>query len=828
MAFDGTLKFDTSIDQSGFTSGIGNLGSIAQRGMSLISGAVTAAAGKITELGQKAVSVGSSFESSMAQVIATMGITKDTVQDGVNSYDLLKDAAAAAGESTTFSASEAADALNYLALAGYSAAQSAEALPAVLDLAAAGGLDLAYASDLATDAMAALGIEANKDNLTHFGDQLAKTASKANASVSQLGEAILVVGGTAKSLAGGTTELNAALGVLANRGIKGAEGGTALRNMILSLSAPTDKAAAQLHSLGVEVLDAAGNMRPMNEIFRDMNTALADVSDGEKTQILNNIFNKVDLKSAQAMLAGCGKEFDDLTAALSDCDGAMSQMAETMNDTLEGDMKSLASKAEALGIAVYDSMNEPLRGLAQLGGEYLSKLTLAFKVGGVAGAARELGVIVGDVVKKLASYLPEIIRIGTTFIKSLAQSMKDHAPAILDALVTAAGTLIGGITEIAPILWDLGMEIITEIAESLTENLPQISEKAGEIIGQIGQTLSEDLPVIIEAAYDIITALVNALTQNIGMVITAAVQIITSLVTALLNPGSITKLLAAGVELLKAVAKAIVDNLPLLIQTAISLVTALCTDLLKPQNILALIEAAIDILLTLTDGIIDNLDEILIACEMIITTIIEETLKPENLGKLLELGVSMLLKLIEGLCQVGGKLVGFAWDLFTELASTLANIDWAQLGIQIVEGICSGLLDCEFVLDDFLGDFGDNWVSGIRDVFGIHSPSKVMREQVGRYLAEGVGEGFEAYMPSVSRSVTDLLHAPDSGIMPSATGGIVSSYYYSSTQTGSPNIDVHVHVSADLDGEKIADKIAERVDILQGEAVTFDERGTAH
>jgi hypothetical protein len=271
-----------------------------------------------------------------------------------------------------------------------------------------------------------------------------------------------------------------------------------------------------------------------------------------------------------------------------------------------------------------------------------------------------------------------------------------------------------------------------------------------------------------------------------------------------------------------------VDNLPLLIQTAISLITALCTDLMKPQNILALIEAAIDILLTLVDGIIDNLDEILIACEMIITTIIEETLKPENLRKLLELGVSLLLKLIEGLCQVGGKLVGFAWDLFTELASTLANIDWAQLGIQIVEGICSGLLDCEFVLDDFLGDFGENWVSGIRDVFGIHSPSKVMREQVGRYLAEGVGEGFEAYMPRVSRSVTDLLHAPESGIVPSATSNVVSSYYYSSTQTGSPNIDVHVHVSADLDGEKIADTIAERVDILQGEAVTFDERGTAH
>ena len=135
-----------------------------------------------------------------------------------------------------------------------------------------------------------------------IGDEMAKTASKANTSVGQLGEAILTVGGTAKSLAGGTTELNAALGVLANRGIKGSEGGTAPRNIILALSAPTDKAAQALDGLGVSAFDADGNLRPLNEIFRDLDSALAGMSEGDKTLVLNEIFNKVDLKSAQAML----------------------------------------------------------------------------------------------------------------------------------------------------------------------------------------------------------------------------------------------------------------------------------------------------------------------------------------------------------------------------------------------------------------------------------------------------------------------------------------------------------------------------------------------
>lgn len=472
MAFDGTLKFDTAIDKTGFKLGLDSLGSLAAKGMAAVTAAVTAAAGAVSALGGYAVSVGKDFESSMAQVIATMGITKDTVQDGVNSYDLLKEAAAAAGESTTFSASEAADALNYLALAGYDAAKAADALPAVLDLAAAGGLDLAYASDLATDAMAALGIEATSDNLTRFGDEMAKTASKANTSVAQLGEAILTVGGTAKSLAGGTTELNAALGILANRGIKGAEGGTALRNMILALSAPTDKAAEAMANLGLEVFDAAGNMRPMNEIFKDLDTALAGMSEGEKTQVLNEIFNKVDLKSAQAMLAGCGEEFDSLTDALSDCDGAMSAMADTMNDTLEGDLKSLNSKMEAFGIAIYDNLNEPLRELAQLGSDYISQLTAAFKEGGFEGLAESLGDVLGQAITKISEYLPAILEMGASVVENLINGLVSNIDGISQSASQIMLTIVNSAVSILPELLVAGVEIITSLVEGMAKSAP--------------------------------------------------------------------------------------------------------------------------------------------------------------------------------------------------------------------------------------------------------------------------------------------------------------------------------------------------------------------
>ena len=190
-----------------------------------------------------------------------MGITKDSMStlDGqsVNTMDALSNLAKEMGASTAFSATECAEALNYLALAGYSTQEMADTLPTVLNLAAAGGIDLASASDMVTDAMSALGMEtAEADTMV---DQMAKTASTTNTSVAQLGEGILTIGATAKSIKGGTAELNTALGILANNGIKGAEGGTHLRNIILSLQNPSDQAAAKMQELGVSVYDSEGN-----------------------------------------------------------------------------------------------------------------------------------------------------------------------------------------------------------------------------------------------------------------------------------------------------------------------------------------------------------------------------------------------------------------------------------------------------------------------------------------------------------------------------------------------------------------------------------------
>lgn len=447
---DGDLVFNTRINTEGFQSGLSEiqqqtrglsgttqtaLGTLAANAAMSVANAVKDA---FTEAASYVVETGKSFEASMSQVTATKGLTTASEE-----YEVLSAAAKEMGATTKYSATQAGEALNYLALAGYSVENSVKALPTVLNVAAAGGIDLAYASDMITDSMSALGLEMS--DLTGFSDKLAKTSQTSNTSVAQLGEAILTVGGTAKSLAGGVDELNTMLGLIADNGIKGAEGGTALRNIILSLSAPTDTAAAALKELNVQAFDSDGNLRELSDVFGDLNTALAPLTDEEKTQFLNKIFNKVDLKAVNAILGATSKRvdetstrFDELRGYIEDCDGAAAQMAETMSDNLEGDMQILNSSLEAVGVSTYEKFSGPMREAVQeitgifdelnekINGELGDKLeTLAEKLGDIAVQAAEFAVDEG--IPKLIDALGWIC---------------DHGDELLNAAETAGAMVI--------------------------------------------------------------------------------------------------------------------------------------------------------------------------------------------------------------------------------------------------------------------------------------------------------------------------------------------------------------------------------------------------
>ncbi|MCR2032385.1 phage tail tape measure protein [Anaerofustis stercorihominis] len=436
---------------------IGEVGSKVEtfgNGVTNVGKKVSVASAAVTAMGGAAVKTAADFESSMSQVQATMGITKDSMStlDGqsVNTMDALSDLAKEMGSKTAFSASECAEALNYLALAGYDTQEMADTLPTVLNLAAAGGLDLASASDMVTDAMSALGMKTSDAN--KMVDQMAKTASSTNTSVGQLGEGILTIGATAKTVKGGTAELNTALGILANNGIKGAEGGTHLRNVILSLQSPTDTAAAQMEALGLSVYDSEGNMRSLNDILGDLNTSMDGMTAEEKANIISKIFNKTDLSSVNALLANTGDTWTDLQTAIENSGGAAQQMADTQLDNLSGQLTILKSAVEGFAISIGDALMPMIKNIVakiQSFVDWLNNLDesqrqVIVKIGLFVAALGPALVILGTVISKIGVVIQAFSKFGLK-ITSLISNAGG-----LSGMMGKVGVAIGGIS--APVV----------------------------------------------------------------------------------------------------------------------------------------------------------------------------------------------------------------------------------------------------------------------------------------------------------------------------------------------------------------------------------------
>ncbi|HBJ1682572.1 TPA: phage tail tape measure protein [Clostridium botulinum] len=324
----------------GMGGGIGKIAKIA-------AGAFTAK--KIFDLGKAMMTTYAEFEQGMANVHATMGkISNDD-------YETLRSAAIKAGETTRYSSTQAAEALNYMALAGWDANQSAGALPTVLNLAAAGAMDIQMASDLVTDSMSALGLKFK--DLEGFSDQMARTSQKSNTNVQQLGEAILTVGAVAKDAGLDTIGLNTELGILADSGYKGAKGGTALRNVLLNLTSPQKNVADKLKELGVATADSNGKIRPLNSILIDLKKSMSGMTEAQQQQIKALIGGKENVAGLSILLDGAGEKYDTLSAKIRDSNGASQEMADVQNNTVSGALDMLKNKLSNAMIELVNNQN---------------------------------------------------------------------------------------------------------------------------------------------------------------------------------------------------------------------------------------------------------------------------------------------------------------------------------------------------------------------------------------------------------------------------------------------------------------------------------------
>lgn len=428
---NGTGRFADSIDEADEAAENAGDGFTVFKGIlsDLVSNIIQSAITSLKDLATEVVEVGSSFEKSMANVQALSGATEEELQ-------LLSDTAKEFGSSTQFSASEAADALSYMALAGWDAKTSCDALGGVLDLAASSGMDLAEASDMVTDYLSAFGMEA--EDSAYFADLLSYAQSNANTTAEGLGEAYKNCAANMSAAGQDIETTTALLSSMANQGLKGSEAGTALTAVMRDMTSKMEDGAISIGETSVKVQDAQGNFRDLTDILKDVESATEGMGDAEKSSALMATFTSDSIKGLNLILNAGVDSTADFEEQLRSCDGTAKDMANTMNDTLSGDITALNSKLEGIKITIYESMAPALReAVAQISEvldtvdweekgkqigdiavkavDFFSKIVA--NADGVKSVLEAIGISLGTafVVSKVATFASSIISLWKTF-----------------------------------------------------------------------------------------------------------------------------------------------------------------------------------------------------------------------------------------------------------------------------------------------------------------------------------------------------------------------------------------------------------------------------
>lgn len=404
---------------------------------------ISVASAAVTGLGVAAVKTAADFDSAMANVAAISGATGDDLQ-------ALRDKAREMGEKTKFSASEAADAMSYMAMAGWKTGDMLSGIEGIMNLAAASGEDLATTSDIVTDALTAFGLTA--EDSAHFADILAAASSNANTNVSMMGETFKYCAPVAGALGYSAEDVAEAIGLMGNAGIKSTQAGTALRTMMTKLQGELKLSGEALGEVTIQTANADGSMRELSDILADCRTAFSKMSESEAAAAAETLVGKNAMSGFLALMNSAPGDIDKLRNAIENCDGSAENMAAIMQDNLNGQLTILKSQLEELAISFGEMLMPVIRKVVTAVQGFVDKLN------NMDEAQRKTIITIGLVIAALGPFL---VILGTV-ISTVGKSMKAYASATkgIKKLMVAVksgtgifgklGTALGGIS--APVL----------------------------------------------------------------------------------------------------------------------------------------------------------------------------------------------------------------------------------------------------------------------------------------------------------------------------------------------------------------------------------------
>lgn len=378
-------------------------------------------------IGVAGLKTAADFEEAMSSVKAISGATGDDFQK-------LKEKAEYMGATTKFTATESANAMYYMALAGWKTQDMLDGLEGIMYLAAASGEDLAMVSDIVTDGLTALGYAA--DQSTHYADVFAKTVTNSNSTVETLGEAMKYVGPIAGALNISVEDTATALGLMANAGVKSSQAGTSLRGILQRLATNTSGARDEMESLGVKIFDQNGKMRDFGDIMNDARIKLSKLTDQQKTSLAKTVAGTTAMSGFLAIVNSSDADFEKLTNAINDCDGAAKKMSEIMIDNAKGQLTIIKSQLEGIAIQLSQYVFPFIKSILSL------IQTLLTKLSELSPTQQKILLIVTGLIIALGPLLIVIGKIGTG-ISSLISAFKFLGPLLSGAKTAVAGFTAG-------------------------------------------------------------------------------------------------------------------------------------------------------------------------------------------------------------------------------------------------------------------------------------------------------------------------------------------------------------------------------------------------
>ena len=491
----GKIAVDNSEANRAINETVGNVGNAEPRmskALKKIGAAVVVAfaVDKIKDFGKACISAGMDFDSQMSTVAAISGATGEE-------FEILRAKAQEMGATTAFSATESAQAMEYMAMAGWKTTDITNGLAGVMNLAAASGEDLATTSDIVTDAMTAFGMSA--DQSTYFADVLAQTATNANTNVGMMGETFKYVAPLAGAMGYNIEDMSAAIGLMANAGIKGSQSGTSLRNIITNLASPTDTVAGAMDDLGISLTDSDGKTKSFGETLSDLRISFADLDEVQKTQYASAIAGKEGMSGLLALINSSDEDFDKLTDSIKNCTGASEKMAEIRLDNLEGDVTLFKSALEGAQIAISDKLTPVLRNLVKKATDWLptvqDKLLSAIDVVMDIGKylVDEFSPLFKDIVEVVGELIPPIMEIGRTALPVVVNLVKKLAPILVDVLkvLTPILNIIPSIIKALSPLIDIIATVAKGVGIATAGFVAFFEQGLGLIPGMVEKTVAE-------------------------------------------------------------------------------------------------------------------------------------------------------------------------------------------------------------------------------------------------------------------------------------------------------------------------------------------------